>query len=190
MARFGFHDGVVFNGSATILAGAGAVRAVTATDTFGLVLGWACVVLGVGLFVWGFKIDGKRWWERWIPISKVAAIPETALTVEPGRLILTNLGDGAIWLAGLQFEGAEADLSGAPREIQKGHHYYLLTEKLIQWSFANLGADGERFVRLDFYLLDQKKSGKYKAKCALLIKVENGSVTFNPQNLGTEKADW
>lgn len=64
MGRIGFKDGVFFNGSAAVIAGAGGIRAVTATDAIGLGLGWAGLALGLGLFVWGVTVDGKDWWRK------------------------------------------------------------------------------------------------------------------------------
>lgn len=73
MGRFGFKDGVFFNASAVLIAGAGGVRAVTAADSIGLAFGWAGIVLGLGLFAWGVTIDGEHWWKKLLRCTPLPA---------------------------------------------------------------------------------------------------------------------
>ena len=141
-------------------------------------------------FLWSGHCVNKAKFERERPQNGKPDSLETVLTVEPGQLVLTNLSDDSIWLAGTKLGDVERDLEAIPRQVPKGHFYYLLINKLEIWAIEKFGLNARQLVPLEFYLWGPEKLTKYIAKCALLIVITDGSVTLHPQNLGTESANW
>ncbi|MGB7411571.1 MAG: hypothetical protein WA910_10525 [Sphingopyxis granuli] len=64
MRAFSLHPGVWFNAASAIITGGGAVTGVTATGLIEL-FGWASVALGIGLFLWGIRINERHIWQQW-----------------------------------------------------------------------------------------------------------------------------
>jgi hypothetical protein len=62
--RIGFQDGVWTNVGSFVLTGAGAVTGATAEQPLLQYIGWAGMVFGLLLLLWGLKIDGRQWWRR------------------------------------------------------------------------------------------------------------------------------
>lgn len=135
------------------------------------------------------RVNKAEFEQTW-PSNEVRSTLETVLTGEPGKLVLTNLSSDNMWLAGTKLGDGQRDLEAIPRQVPKGHFYYLFTDKLEAWAIEKYGLNAKRLVPLDFYLFDAGKAAKYIAKCAVLVVITEGYVTLNPQNLGTERGDW
>jgi hypothetical protein len=60
--RIRLHPGVWTNAASLTLAGGGAVTAATATQAAVTAIGYVGILLGVALFVWGIRINGRPWW--------------------------------------------------------------------------------------------------------------------------------
>lgn len=64
MARIKLHQGVWTNFGAFVLSGAGAVTGATADQLLLQVIGWAGMMFGLGILVWGVTFEGEHWWHR------------------------------------------------------------------------------------------------------------------------------
>lgn len=64
MAKIRLHPGVWTNSAAISLGGGGAVTAASSSQVALQCVGWAGMVAGAGLMMWGVTINGEHWWRR------------------------------------------------------------------------------------------------------------------------------
>ena len=79
--------------------------------------------------------------------------PELFLAAEPGRLVLYNKEPRPILLWGTQFDGEAPSFEMSPRVIPRAGYYYLLDDRLRNWSEKNIGDNGELLVPLKVFPL-------------------------------------
>jgi len=61
--RISLHPGVWTTGFGLASTGTGGVT-MTSAWSIPWMFGWASIIVGIGVFVWGIKLDGQHWWRR------------------------------------------------------------------------------------------------------------------------------
>jgi hypothetical protein len=117
-------------------------------------------------------------------------IPSVDLFYDPvtKAFNFVNHGQTNIYLWGDQLDSGPKSID-EPRTITPTGAYHIWAESIAAEIQGKLGNDGEAKIPFDVYVTTEDKK-KHVLKYLLWVRIKNGSMTIETQNLGTIEADF